>query len=921
MKKIILFSIAALFCLPAFCDELWSADFRFDGSEITDKPIVLRPTDDICYSTYLVPGEPQSLEITTEDTSDSGINALLFGDYMCVPVEGSVRWDYGSDTYKDFPLDDTYLLKETISTELGTQVLSRKVTLVPEPAVLLLIAFVGALFLRKRTKSLLALIAVVSLTSLSAQANCVSYIRGLQIWPFSRSVVITYGLQSENADAAFSVKFYGSVDQGETVFDLSEKGALLGDGAAGTVTGTGEHKIIWTPGEQFYFTKSNLRVKIVAEESTFSEGYAVIDLSGGPTAASYPVTYLDSVPEGGWTEEYKTTKLVLRKIDPGTFTMGSIESEVGRDVNETSHEVTLTNSYYIGVFETTQKQYELVMGDNPSYYHGDTRPVEMVSFDMLRGDTLGAKWPDSYEVDASSFFGKLRAKTGLTFDLPTEAQWEFACRAGTTSALNSGKDLTNEDECLNVDEVGRYHYDREDGKGGFSDAHTIVGCYKPNAWGLYDMHGNVNEWCLDQYQSDPGSEAIVEPLGASWSMHRTIKSGAWAAGSRRAGRCRSAARDFRSSDNASFYEGFRIALVMSPFVTPSEISKRVFQYKLIPSTESTMPVFQTTFYGKLKDGSEKLLEEMGKLEYDGASGIVIGRGYHDLTWIPDPEYVDQMDDVELRTEFEDVTNFADYLVLDTKTGKMRISANAPDISDDTCKTDELWLRRIEPGTFGMGGSEKKDVTLTKAFYIGIFEMTQKQCQNIAGGNPSSYTGPTRPVESVNYKMLRGTEKGAAFPANYDVDEDSFMGRLRKKAGNLFDLPTSAQWEYACRAGTTTDLNSGKDYTQSNANEVGRNLNNWDDGKGAYNMYHTDVGEYLVNNWGLYDMHGNVSEFCIDWVGSSEATVDPVGPDTGSGRVIRGGNHYDGGGVSYSSGGAYTYVYNFHLGFRIALLPE
>ena len=124
---------------------------------------------------------------------------------------------------------------------------------------MLLIAFAGALFLRKRTKSLLALIAVVSLTSLSAQANCVSYIRGLQIWPFSRSVVITYGLQSENADASFNVQFYGSVDQGETVFDLSEKGTLLGDGAAGTVTGTGEHKIIWTPGEQFYFTKSNLR--------------------------------------------------------------------------------------------------------------------------------------------------------------------------------------------------------------------------------------------------------------------------------------------------------------------------------------------------------------------------------------------------------------------------------------------------------------------------------------------------------------------------------------------------------------------------------------------------------------------------------------------------------------------------------------
>ena len=88
--------------------------------------------------------------------------------------------------------------------------------------------------------------------------------------------------------------------------------------------------------------------------------------------------------------------------------------------------------------------------------------------------------------------------------------------------------------------------------------------------------------------------------------------------------------------------------------------------------------------------------------------------------------------------------------------------------------------------------------------------------------------------------------------------------LGSEAGNIFDLPTSAQWEYACRAGTTTDLNSGKDYTQSNANEVGRNLHNWDDGKGAYNMYHTAVGSYVPNSWGLYDCHGNVAEWCLDW---------------------------------------------------------
>ena len=917
MKKVILASLAALVCLTAFCDELWSDDFRFDGSEITAKAILLKDTDKVCYSTYLARGEIVSIVVSAEDTENPEINTVLFADYYGIPMEGFVFWPYKTEPYKDFPLDDTYLLKHSVETELGTITLDRRVTLLPEPAGLLLLAFlgVGAFFARKRFKGLAAIAALAAVTSVSAQANCISYVRCLQIWPFSRCVSITYALTSEKDAPTFNVKFYGSIDNGETLFDLSEKGSLDLDGALGPVTGSGEHKTLWMPNDQFYFTKiDNMKIKVVADEITPNEGYAVIDLSGGPEADSFPVTYLDSVPEGGWTEEYKTTKLVLRKIDPGTFTMGSVESEVGRDVNETAHEVTLTNGYYIGVFETTQKQYELVTGSNPSIYTGDTRPVEYVTYNMLRGENLGASWPDSYEVDEDSFFGKLRAKTGLTFDLPTEAQWEFACRAGTTTALNSGKDLTHEDESSVMNEVGRYHYNREDGKGGYKD-HTIVGCYMPNNWGLYDMHGNVNEWVLDLYQADLGSEATTEPLGARWSMHRTIKSGPWAAASRRAGRCRSAARDFRKPDNASFFEGFRIALVMSPF-TPKPSYKRVFEYELTPSTESTLPIFQAAFYGKLKDGSEKLLEEMGKLEYDGASGIVAGNGTHKLTWIPDPEYVDQMDDVELRVESDDVTSFADYLVLDTASGKMRISANAPDISDEKCKTDELWLRRIEPGTFGMGGEEKVTVTLTKAFYIGIFEMTQKQCQNIAGGNPSELVGPTRPVESVPYNMLRGTEKGDAFPANYDVDENSFVGLLRKKAGNIFDLPTEAQWEYACRAGTTTAYNNG---TDDNLKEVGRYLGNRDDWKGGY-FEHTVVGSYRGNNWGLYDMHGNVWEWCINRNGSSESTVDPVGPETGSGRAIRGGSWFDSSCCSYSRGGASTYTYNNFRGFRIALLP-
>ena len=284
--------------------------------------------------------------------------------------------------------------------------------------------------------------------------------------------------------------------------------------------------------------------------------YLVIDLSGGPEATSYPCRYTNSAPNISGTA-CRTKELWLRRILGGTFLMGSPEDERGRYDDETQHQVTLTQGYYyIGVFEVTQRQYELVMGSNPSYRQGDTHPVETVSYDDLRGTSAegGAGWPaKGHAVDATSFFGVLRAKTGLCFDLPTEAQWEYACRAGTTTALNSGKNLTDEFECPNLAVVGRYDYNRDDGRGGYSE-HTRVGSYLPNAWGLYDMHGNVWEWCLDWYGNYPSSSAI-DPAGADSGLDRVLRGGGWEI---YAGCCRSANRDGRAPLNRLIYFGFRL---------------------------------------------------------------------------------------------------------------------------------------------------------------------------------------------------------------------------------------------------------------------------------------------------------------------------------------------------------------------------
>ena len=166
------------------------------------------------------------------------------------------------------------------------------------------------------------------------------------------------------------------------------------------------------------FTMPTRNLSFTAEYDDL-QSYLVIDLSGGPNAASYPVSNLTDIPSGGWTDEYKTTKLVLRRIDPGTFTMGSPENEAGRQSSEAQHEVTLTHSYYIGVFELTQRQWELVMGNRPSAFSNTvcyaTRPVERVSYNQIRGTNLGKYWP---QMNAVEFHGQVACKDGAALRPP-----------------------------------------------------------------------------------------------------------------------------------------------------------------------------------------------------------------------------------------------------------------------------------------------------------------------------------------------------------------------------------------------------------------------------------------------------------------------------------------------------------------------
>jgi len=369
-----------------------------------------------------------------------------------------------------------------------------------------------------------------------ADAPSISNVKAQQRYPWNGLVDIDYTITGDASGLDVSI----------LVKDLqNDKEYTPTQFLAAPPTGVGTHRATWDmTAEGVNVVSTNIIVTVSLVRGTLPPAglYCVIDLSGGSSASSYPVSYLDAVPSGGWTDTYKTTNIVLRRIEPGTFMMGG------------SVETTITKAFYIGVFEVTQKQYELVMGSNPSTeFTGDARPVESVSYDDIRGASDGSGWPASASVDGDSFLGKIRSRTGLNFDLPTEAQWEYACRAGTTSMYNNGGSSENDLKTL-----GRYYGNATDGRGGYNTAHTRVGSYLPNAWGLYDMHGNVGEWCLDWQGSIAGGD---DPKGSLSGSDRVNRGGSWNY---------YVATDCGSSYRSSVYPaykyitlGFRLAIAVS----------------------------------------------------------------------------------------------------------------------------------------------------------------------------------------------------------------------------------------------------------------------------------------------------------------------------------------------------------------------
>ena len=481
-----------------------------------------------------------------------------------------------------------------------------------------------------------AILAAVLATA-TVDAAVIKQVIVRQQWPWSTDVKVEYKLAEVTAPVDISVRAFNGETEITTpnlvaaitgdLYGISESG--IGQFVIDPVKAFGNTKV----------AIADFRVELELSESAANINevlYKIYDLTSGSctdvtrgdllgrkygtietnytafTTFNTPVS--DVIIWTGVTNDvkYATTHLVLRKIPAAgqTFTMGSPSEEVGRvdtasvkvggSVSgstmtggttetasgfETQHSVSFTQDFYMGVFEVTQYQYWKIMGTWPSNFSleecKNTRPVEKVSYYDVRGASgAGVSWPDvaTHEVLSDSFIGMLRSALSGSpkLDLPTEAQWEYACRAKSTTTWYNGNNCASAIWAENppsLRAIGRFFNNGGNGASATDDTTkgtAKVGSYLPNAWGLYDMLGNVVEWCLDWY-APFSANAITDPLGALHSEasfvangdngynNRVARGGGY---SLRAADLRAAYRRPEGANQTATYRGFRICLTV-----------------------------------------------------------------------------------------------------------------------------------------------------------------------------------------------------------------------------------------------------------------------------------------------------------------------------------------------------------------------
>ncbi|MGM9869142.1 MAG: formylglycine-generating enzyme family protein [Sodaliphilus sp.] len=479
------------------------------------------------------------------------------------------------------------------------------------------------------------------------------------------------------------------------------------------------------------------------------------------------------------------TNFEMVRVQGGTFTMGAT-SEQGSDAfdwEKPTHQVTLS-SYMIGKTEVTQALWEAVMGKSVS---------QIASENEWSTYGVGSNYPMYYISygDCEVFISKLNALTGKNFRLPTEAEWEFAARGGNNSR---GYKYSGSNTLSNV--------------AGYKDNSSSTTCpvasKAPNELGIYDMSGNVWEWCNDWYD-DYSSSSQYNPIGPNRGSYRVYRGGSWYSSERY---CRVSYRANYSS--ASRYGNLGLRLALSEECDHNDSPK--------------VEAINTT------------------------DGILFKIG---------------------NTNFE---------MVEVRGGTFTMGATSEQGSDAY-------------------SSEKPthQVTLS-SYYIGKTEVTQALWQAVMGNNPSHFTGSNLPVEKVSWD-----------------DCQTFIRKLNALTGKNFRMPTEAEWEFAARGG-----NNSRGYKYSGSNTLS-NVAWYTDNSGSTTH---PVASKLPNELGIYDMSGNVWEWCSDWYGdySSSSQYNPIGPSRGSLRVPRGGSWLSDARNCRVSGRDFSSPTNriYNLGLRLAL---
>ena len=339
----------------------------------------------------------------------------------------------------------------------------------------------------------------------AASAFEVTGVTARQRWPWNSLIDVDFEIAEATASDRFSVGITATCDGGtRTIVGKTYRSDII--------CASGSNRLVWDFGADAPGCKtSDLRISVTATPFASTDAaYCVIDLSEGPNAEQYPVRYTLEAPvhtQGASGEPCQTTEMWLKRVVGGKYAFRATDSN-----HKGNFQVCLTKAFYCAVFECTQQQWYQVMGTWPSKFVNEecraSRPVECVTHVGILGQT---DWPDDKSVSADSFVGRMRARAGLTsFNLPTEAQWEYVERAGNNGSYiggNAGLAGSYARYKVNSGDVSTYQEDATVGT-------AFVGSYLANPWGFYDMTGNVAEWTLDTYGGEDSSGGVLTTLYA-----------------------------------------------------------------------------------------------------------------------------------------------------------------------------------------------------------------------------------------------------------------------------------------------------------------------------------------------------------------------------------------------------------------------